>query len=483
MSVEAAIEQGDFQGALNHLVQETSGPAADPARLLMRFNMEVRLQQFDAAQVSMRRLVAAAPQMEPVMARFAAAAQAEALVSQRRRDPALAGKRASVGIPPTHLLALAQASVAHASGDAQGAKAALAQATSMTPPTTGTLTRVNGATQRFTAIADSNELTGASLLVYDGPNVLDLAFSELVSIVFHDPKTSLDVMWSVAEIETTDGRRIHGRIPSFYAGTGLADSGHVRTGQMTTWERGRGYAEALGQRDWAVTLEGGGQTMVGILGVRRVDFNNPRRAQVGPGGLGHGSGGTFMPGFAPGGQASPAAESIRSIGGTTVTVLYARAAIPLIFRLLGAIGFGFGAAWMYELLRNGLALAGIILYFVWFSRFYGWVRAQRGGTAYSTGFAIGSWFIPFANFVMPYLALNDAAKRTLGQAAPIVGAWWACYLVSTLLAIFFSVTAGGPLPFDNIAVLEALSWLSTLTQIGAYGLLAMIVKDLTARVQ
>lgn len=46
MSVEAAIEKGEFEQALASLEHETSGPGVDPGRLLMRFNMEVRLQRF-----------------------------------------------------------------------------------------------------------------------------------------------------------------------------------------------------------------------------------------------------------------------------------------------------------------------------------------------------------------------------------------------------------------------------------------------------
>ena len=100
MSVEAAIENGDFLGALAGLEQETNGPAADPSRLLMRFNMEVRLQRFQAAQETMRRLVAAAPQLAGPMGAFAAAAQAEELATLRRHDPRYAGKGAAIGMPP-----------------------------------------------------------------------------------------------------------------------------------------------------------------------------------------------------------------------------------------------------------------------------------------------------------------------------------------------------------------------------------------------
>ncbi|NUO48650.1 MAG: hypothetical protein HOV80_07320, partial [Polyangiaceae bacterium] len=259
MSAEAAIEKGEFEQALTSLEHETNGPSVDPGRLLMRFSMEVRLQRFEAAQATMRRLVAAAPEVAAPMSAFGAAAQAEELLTMRRRDPRAAGKGSAIGMPPPHLLALMKASVCHVNGDAQGAHAAIAEANALTPPTAGTITRVGGAQQRFTAISDSDELTGATLPFYDGATLLDLPFSDLASMSFLDPKTSFDVMWSLVDIEMVDGRRLRGRIPSYYAGTGVAADRSVRIGQQTTWQRDRGYAEALGQRDWSVTLADGGR--------------------------------------------------------------------------------------------------------------------------------------------------------------------------------------------------------------------------------
>ncbi len=383
MSVEAAIENGDFQQALASLEHETNGPTADPGRLLMRFNMEVRLQRFQAAQATMQRLVAAAPEVAGPMGAFAAAAQAEELATLRRRDPAHAGKGSAIGLPPAHQLALMKASVCHTHGDAQAAKAALSEAAALTPATSGTITRVGGATQRFTAIADSDELTGATLPVYDGAKLLDLAFSELSSITFLDPKTSFDVMWSQADIEMVDGTRLRGRIPSFYAGTGVADDGSVRAGRETIWRHDRGYAEALGQRDWSVTTADGGRSMVGILGVQRIDFDNPRRAQghAGQGGRAGHAGAPAAWG-APWGQAQAfpqAGASAAKVPGWGIPVavvaafaglsaflylgmLGGRAAAEGVFGLLGiaviaAVGAAVAGAQTLARKRTGLAVA------------------------------------------------------------------------------------------------------------------------------
>lgn len=473
MNAEQAIEQGDFQGALAALSQETAGPAADPARLLMRFSMEVRLQQFAAASQTMQRILSAAPDLAGPMSAFAAAAQAEQLATARMRDPSLAGQRSGIGMPPPYALALVKAAVFHAHGDAASTLAAIKEASAATPPIAGTITRVNGQTQRFTTISDSDALTGATLPVYDGARVLDLPLSELTSIAFAEPKTSFDVMWRPAEIVTIEGVGLRVRVPAFYCGTGVASEGPVRTGQMTTWDHGRGYAQALGQRDWSVTTAEGGQFMVGALGVARVDFDNPRRARQ-PGGYGQAG--------SPAGQGSPLAAGVRSIGDTTFYALATRAALPVLFRLMGMAGLHLFSRTLYDGLRSLVTVVAVILYFVWFSRMYAWVRQARGGTAYSTGFAIGSWFIPFVNFVVPYKALKDAATRTLGAPLPLVGIWWAAYLLTTFLTMFFAMLEGGAIKLDlGAPALNGMSWLLTLSQIAAYGAWAKIVKDLSAR--
>lgn len=474
MNAEQAMEQGDYQAALGILGHETSGATADPAKLLMRFSAEVRLQQFPSAMQTMQRLIAAAPELAAPMNAFAAAAQAEASVAQRQRDPGVAGRRAAFGPPPPYAMLLVQAAVCHAQGDATGARAAIQQATNATPPISGTITRHGGSTQRFTAFTDSDELTGATLLAYDGPNPLDLPLSELTSISFAQPKTSFDVMWPMAEIVTVTGMMLRVRVPAYYSGTGLADDAGLRTGRETSWNRDRGYAVAAGQRDWSITLEGGGMSMVGILGVQRIDFNNPRRAAAPGNGFSPQANGAGL------GPASPLAAEVKSIGGIAVAALGVRAALPLVFRSLGMAGIHFGSVLVYDGIRGLSTLAAVVAYLFWFSKFYNWVRQARGGTAYSTGYAIGAWFIPFVNFVVPYRALKDGATKTFGVPVPMVDLWWGAYLTVMFINIFFAAFDAG-LEVGSAGLLNALSWLLTASQVVAYGVWAKLVSELTAR--
>jgi protein involved in temperature-dependent protein secretion len=279
MSIEQSIEQGEFEAALSLLAKATAVPSPDPGQLLTTFNLETRVQRFDAAEASMRRLFAAAPQVAPVMERYRLAARAEAAATARLTDPALAGKRKAMGVPPPYALAYVKAAVHHAQKDYAGAAAALAQARAFTPPISGTLTWANGRSARFTDFTDSDDLTGPTLLCYDGDSLLDVPYGQLRAVSFLECKTSLDVMWMPTELTTDGGKALTVRVPSYYTGTGKAQMGMVRTGQMTTWERDHGYAQGLGQRDFKVTTADGGESMVGMLQVVKIEFDVQARAE------------------------------------------------------------------------------------------------------------------------------------------------------------------------------------------------------------
>jgi protein involved in temperature-dependent protein secretion len=283
MSVDACIQAGDFEGALAQLSAQTAGAQADPGLLLTRFNMEIRVQQFEAAEVTMRRLLAAAPQVADRMSQFGRAGRAEATATARLTNPAVAGKRATIGAPPPHALVYVKAAVLHAQRDHAGAAAALAEAKACTPAVAGTLTWGNGRAARFVNLTDSDDLTGPNLPCYDGETPLDLPYSELRSMDLLFGSTSFDVMWIPADVVMVDGKALKVRIPSNYLGTGRAAEPGVRTGGETMWAHERGYAQAAGMRDFKATMDGsGGASMIGILQMKRIDFENKARVAPAP---------------------------------------------------------------------------------------------------------------------------------------------------------------------------------------------------------
>lgn len=351
MQVEQLIEQGEFKAALDALRPTTSGAQVDPGQLLMRFGLEVRVQEFDAAAATMDRLCTAAPDVAQAVRQFGLAAQAERFAIERLSNPTLAGKRSTVGAPPPHAMALVKAAVLHAQGNKEGAKAAIAEAKGLTPATSGTVVRKNGSTFQFTNVTDSDELTGPTLPVYEGAQVLDLAYSDLRSIQFLEPKTSYDVMWPRAEIMTVTGELLRVRVPALYPGTGCASESFVRTGQMTTWSHDKGYAQAQGQRDLNFTTAEG-NPIVGLLGIASMTFDNPLRT---------------APGGRPGGQTFANADQGRPWTSAQSGVAWVAGILGGLLMLRPSILIGYDDGYRIKAIVIGLVVCGLV----------GWLTVQR----------------------------------------------------------------------------------------------------------
>jgi hypothetical protein len=54
----------------------------------------------------------------------------------------------------------------------------------------------------------------------------------------------------------------------------------------------------------------------------------------------------------------------------------------------------------------------------------------------SPAMAVGSYFIPFVNLVRPYQAMREIDSATLGHSStdPLLGLWWATWIVGNVLA-------------------------------------------------
>ncbi len=339
MTFHQLIEQGEYRSALAELQQITS-QSPDPEALLSRFNMEVRLQQFDAARATAQRLSSVAPELTPVLSRFFAAAQAEEKAARRLTDPTLAGKRSAIGMPPPAALAYVKMAVHHAQRDTAGAVAALAEARQYTTPVSGTIVMLDRSEKRFTDLTDSDDLTGPTLPVYEGEHLLDLSYGDLREVAFGEPKTSFDMMWMPAQVTLVDGTVIQGRIPTLYPGTALADESYTRTGQSTEWSHDLGYAVAKGQRDLAASNADGSRSMIGIQRIAAIRFDNAPRALM--------PGGRPQPGGAypqPGGMATAPAGADWTTRQTTLLAvggglfLFRMFAMGFFIPLLGYAGF------------------------------------------------------------------------------------------------------------------------------------------------
>ncbi len=108
-----------------------------------------------------------------------------------------------------------------------------------------------------------------------------------------------------------------------------------------------------------------------------------------------------------------------------------------------------------------LALATIISFCTWFHRVYRNLPALGAARLYlSPGWAVGYWFIPLLNIVVPYVATTEIwrasdplvteVRGTLWRRAPVaflVRFWWATWLISIVFSNFSSRL---PLPTESV---------------------------------
>jgi hypothetical protein len=124
-----------------------------------------------------------------------------------------------------------------------------------------------------------------------------------------------------------------------------------------------------------------------------------------------------------------------------------------------------------------------IPWLLWQYRAHANLRALGvSGLKYSPGWAVGWWFIPFANIVLPFLVMRELWKASdpeassldwmARRATPLLGLWWACRLLAHLfLQIGFVLD-------DNLNALSDLrteAWMFILADLSLLGLGALAI--------
>ncbi len=160
--------------------------------------------------------------------------------------------------------------------------------------------------------------------------------------------------------------------------------------------------------------------------------------------------------------------------------------------MVGVVGLAFVAV-------SGLMIAVFVLTIVW-----EWRLAKnhqllgRPDTAFGPGWAIGAWFIPLANFVIPILQLRDLWKGSapgLPRGSPVwkrqsTGAllwvWWGLFVASVVIDWISSISVDEET--DEISEvtgqLDRLTGVAVLAyslRIAAAILFILVIKRLTAR--
>ncbi len=164
--------------------------------------------------------------------------------------------------------------------------------------------------------------------------------------------------------------------------------------------------------------------------------------------------------------------------GTLVTLLVVDVAATLVglvvlyFQMTSPYGFTFaftqnpellsilmGASGIAILLFLILTLLIIVMLMLWVHRAWQNLRdANLDDLNYSPGWAIGSFFVPFINLVVPMRAMRELANRSAGEdawqaALPVadINSWWSCLIAGLFVrSIVLFVTLVDSIPYLHV---------------------------------
>jgi hypothetical protein len=149
---------------------------------------------------------------------------------------------------------------------------------------------------------------------------------------------------------------------------------------------------------------------------------------------------------------------------------------------------GLGLMGITAMIRTPLFIATIVLFLIWEHRAFSNLTALRAqNQEFSPGWAVGWWFIPFANLVKPFQAMRELWSESdpdfdpeLGlfatsySAPRIMAFWWAAWIIGN---IFINFTSSVTIARD-FAILQIIS---SFFEIIAGALLIKLILDITKR--
>ncbi|HYI65127.1 MAG TPA: DUF4328 domain-containing protein [Allosphingosinicella sp.] len=187
--------------------------------------------------------------------------------------------------------------------------------------------------------------------------------------------------------------------------------------------------------------------------------------------------------------------SYREAGGiarSAIWLLYANAAASITAIAFAwvrdfdplAIGLGEGVFLLAELV---LIIATAIFFFIWIYRANANARALGADDMSATpGWAVGWFFVPFANLVMPFMTVRELWKASVRPRdwqlvpAPVaIPLWWAFWLASNITGAI-AATIGLQTMSEPVPTADTLAALSELLSIPAALLLAWIIGGIQA---
>ena len=185
-------------------------------------------------------------------------------------------------------------------------------------------------------------------------------------------------------------------------------------------------------------------------------------------------------------------RSFRDAGALATGVqalLYADAAFAALAALLifsGADAAGDAVA-LFFLAQFVVLVGGAVLFLVWLFRANANARALGADDMMvSPGWAVGWWFVPLANLVMPFVAMRELWKASaaprdwqMERASASIPFWWGCWILSNLAGVIAFRLELQP-ELATAPALRVLSLASEVLAIPAALLLARIVAGIQA---
>lgn len=150
---------------------------------------------------------------------------------------------------------------------------------------------------------------------------------------------------------------------------------------------------------------------------------------------------------------------------------------------------------LVALLQFTVYVATAVVFLMWFHRAYKNLPAFGVTTEQTPGWAVGMWFIPFANLVRPYQAVREMWVKSdpggdfrqgyderglASKSAALVGVWWAAWLISNFVDRFYGRLAWDAETPDQLSSVASLGVASDLLTIVSAALAFLVVKAIDA---
>jgi hypothetical protein len=116
------------------------------------------------------------------------------------------------------------------------------------------------------------------------------------------------------------------------------------------------------------------------------------------------------------------------------------------------------------------------------------VAARISGLRFTPGWAVGWWFVPFANLVKPFQAMRELWKASGGEENwghsrtwSLIGWWWAAWLTAGVLGRIGGAVIGGATTLETVRSGGRVLLLTELVVLAAAILAIMLIRSVVDR--